>query len=379
LSAPHGPVPDGGGGGSFPPSPVLTVSPLTINLGTAVAGGTLSANFTMRATYGAINYGPISSNDVDFTVSAPLSGTIPANTTITKTIQVTKPGAGTYSAIISIPNNAGATIHINVTAHFVAAGATLVANPAAVTFNINVLGAVDQDVVVVVSNNTGAPVTITGIVVAGIPFACPDVPPITINDGTSHNFTARAHYTTVGIFSGSITFQNALADVVVALYVTVEFLFSVNPLLNTSRAILMGFVNAGIGMPKKFDGTDFDGELNNVLIFNGTLWDNPGNEKVLRRLQVFYENVGVCTGLKLDVKSWRPTLTPPPGQFDTVTRTITIGNANADSEEMSAFFDVELAGELIVAQLTRLADTGSVSILGFIPHFEDKGEKVESV
>ena len=366
-----------------PPPTTLYATPTTLNLGTAVVGSPLAGNFTLVALYGGpINWGPITTNDVDFVVGAPLSGSLAAGTATTKSVTVTKLLPGTFNALITVTWSGGGgsgVAQIHVTATFVAAGGVLNANPGSVAFTTNVIGAADQDVVITVSNNTGGMVTLTGADVTGLPFSTPSAFPVNVPNGGSVPITARVSYNVVGVFTGTLTLHNPVSDLVIPLSVTIFYLFSVNPLQNSSRATLMGFINAGVGMPKKFDGSNFNSELAQVLIFNGTLWNNPGNEKVLRRVQVFYENVGVCTGLKLDVKCWRPTLTPAPGQFDTVSDTITIGNTNADSEEMSAFFDVELTGDLIVMQLSRLANSGPVSILGFIPHFEDKGEKVEGV
>jgi hypothetical protein len=132
--------------------------------------------------------------------------------------------------------------------------------------------------------------------------------------------------------------------------------------------------SVGKHLPNPFD-LNIDQDC--VLIFNGSVWDKPGYEKNLGRFEVFYEDYGVCTGLKLTIQVWRPSATPPV--IDSQTRTISIGTVAADRTEKSAYFDVNMAGELILVTLTRNANTGPVSILGFTPWFIDAGEKVENV
>jgi len=109
---------------------------------------------------------------------------------------------------------------------------------------------------------------------------------------------------------------------------------------------------------------------------NGSIWKQAGQEKKLRRLEVFYENVGVGV-LTLTVQSLRPQ--EGPDVFDVQTSSLNLGTALADLSERSAFFDIQTAGEILFMTLSRPASGGPLSMIGFLPHFEDAGEKVENV
>lgn len=367
------PVPEGGGGGGGGGSiPHLVVSPGSpYNLGSQVVGVNLTGNLSVRSTFGTIGWNVVSNSNPIFTIGPPTSGVASTSGTLIP-ILINQGVAGSYTTTVVIVDDNGALHTVVINATFVVAGSTLVANPTSVTFPTGVLNATPATQVVALSNNTGGLIAVTSIVVAGKTFSCLTPTPFNIPNGGSVNITLQTDYSLVGVFMGTATVNSALGPLVIPLNVTIFFLNSVDVLQNTSRAIMLGFTN----LIKKFD-VSFDSELDQVLVFNDTLWDSPGNEKTLRRIEVLYENVGVCTGLKLDLKSWRQTLTPPA--YDTETVTISIGDVSADLSERSAFFDVEMAGELIVVTLTRIHSTGPVSILGFIPHFEDKGEKVENV
>jgi hypothetical protein len=117
-----------------------------------------------------------------------------------------------------------------------------------------------------------------------------------------------------------------------------------------------------------------DSAIAGVLIFNGTLWDEPGQEKKLRRIQVYYENYGIFT-LTATVSVWRPSISAD--FFDQKIVTVSAGSALADLSERTMFFDIQIAGEIILLQLSRAASSGPVSITGALPEFEEGGgEKV---
>ena len=121
------------------------------------------------------------------------------------------------------------------------------------------------------------------------------------------------------------------------------------------------------------DPTNLNGQQLSTLIFNGTLWDVPGFEKKLRRIRFWYENYGVAV-LTATVSSWRPSV--GPDSFDQKTANASIGTALADQTERTGFFEIQISGEIIIMQITNAGGGGAVSLIGFLPEFEDGGEKV---
>jgi hypothetical protein len=331
----------------------------------------LNGSFQIESNYNFLGWTLISNSNPDFVIGPPTSGTANSETTTNVPVTITEAVAGSYTTSVVIHDSNGRTYTLVITATFVDPTATLIANPTSVTFPKNVLGTTPAMVTVALSNNTGGPIVVSGFTAVGLPFSCTTAVPFTIADTTSTNITLQATYDVVGSFLGSITVHSSGLDLVIPVSVMVVFLFSVNVLLNTSSAILLGFLNS----TEQFDGSTFNPAIDSVLIFNGSLWNSPGNEKTLARMEVYYENVGVCTGLKLDISVWRPS----DNAYDTQSKTITIGDVSADLSERSAYFDVNMSGELIVIQLTRLASSGPVSLLGFVPWFSDRGEKVGDV
>lgn len=368
------PVPDGGGG------PYLVVFGPG-NLGTQIVGTALTGHITLRAIRGVIGdtvrWTLVSNSNPDFVIGPPINGDVAIGTPDSIPVTITEAVAGVYATNVVIRDVDNITDHpFTITASFVVAGAQLTATPPNFTFPSGIVTDPLQTTVVVIGNTTGANITVTAVNMKGLPFTCLTATPFIVPNGGTFNITLQATYDFAGIFTGSATLKSILADLVIPLYVTSLFLNSVVVLANKTRTIMLGF-NSPINI-ETFDTSSFDFGVDCVLIFNGALWNNPGVEKTLRRLEVFYENVGVCTGLKLDISVWRPSLTPPA--FDVApSNQITIGDVSADLSERSAFFDVNLSGEIIIAKLTRLASTGPVSLLGFTPHFEDRGEKVENV
>jgi hypothetical protein len=379
----------------------LVVQPSSpYNLGTQVVSVALNGNIVLKAVGapGSVNWTLISNSNPAFVIGPPTSGSLdrgdpPFNVPVTITEAVA--GPYTTTAIIQDTDN-GISHTLVINASFVTAGSTLIANPTSVAFPNALVGDPPQTQVVVISNNSGAGITVTAVNMKGLPFSCLTATPFVVPNAGTFNITLQAIADFAGSFSGSATLKSILPDLVIPLTVTVFFLNSVDILGNKTRAVLLGLglylATPPIGPPvtrparvQQFDGSSFDfsGFSNfdlasdSTTVFNGALWDNPGSEKTLHRLEVFYENVGICTGLKLDISVWRPSLTPPG--FDSMTQTISLGDASADLSERTTFFDVDLSGELIIAKITRLSATGAVSILGFTPHFEDRGEKVENV
>lgn len=183
----------------------------------------------------------------------------------------------------------------------------------------------------------------------------------------------------VGIFNGNLEITTDLVapqnKVEVALSgLSIPFI-PVSVLSNVNRTILFGFDS---GSNKFLEINTFNyAEQDSVLECNGTLWNNPGMEKTIERMEVYYENVGVCTGLSLTLTVLRPS--QGPDAFDVVSKTVTIGTAAADGTDRSQYFDLTASGEIIFLTVTRIKNTGPCILTAFIPHFADRGEKVENV
>jgi hypothetical protein len=145
------------------------------------------------------------------------------------------------------------------------------------------------------------------------------------------------------------------------------------------RELILAFITgAGVVTHKVLSSANLNSTEASTLIFNGAVWKQPGSERTMQRLEVFYENLGVAT-LTATLTCLRAVVGPPanPDFVDTVVKTITIGTAAADGSERSEFFDFTASGEILELKITRPANGGQVSIIGFIPHFAPRGEKVE--
>jgi hypothetical protein len=97
---------------------------------------------------------------------------------------------------------------------------------------------------------------------------------------------------------------------------------------------------------------------------------------VIRRLQFYYENFGICT-LRATAHVQR---FDPNGKIytDSQSDTVTFGSEEADGFEYSSFFDFQIAGEIVYIDLEREANAGPCYLYMFVPYIEDKGEKVEA-
>jgi hypothetical protein len=158
-------------------------------------------------------------------------------------------------------------------------------------------------------------------------------------------------------------------------------IFSDNPLTGTNKKLVFGDT---LGDTYGADYLPGQSSEPGAIQLNNPLWDNPGVEKILQRLEIYYENLGICQ-LGLNIQVWRPTLNAGAGGFDTKIVSIQIGDASADGSDRSAYFDLQISGELILATITRPINlsgggtNGPCSITGLTPHFSDVGEKVEGV
>ena len=367
----------------MPQPPYAVVTPNPGNLGTGIVGTPIALMFTVRGVWPPPNVGnivisSITSSNPAFVISGivlPFTLKTGGPRSTTFIVTATSGAPGTISGTLSCD---AALSDVPLSATFVPVGTGITFNPSALIFPLDVLGAVDT-VGIDFHNNAGGNTSVTGFTFGDPSISLdPSVTlPFTVNAGATRvGVLFNGNHSILGVVSSTTIVHTDAGDFTLPTSIATDAFVETDPLLGALRDIVFAFNTPGVGKDLS-DPTNLNSDLDNTLEFNGAIWNSPGNEKVLRRLEVYYENVGVCTGLKLTLKSWRQTLTPPA--FDVNTDTITIGDASADLSERSAFFDVEMAGELIIGQLVRLAGTGPTSLIGFIPHFEDKGEKVENV
>lgn len=371
-----------------------------IPLGQAEAGGTITVPFTLKffcgphtdIINGLIEVTSIVSSDPNFALAFIAPGGYPSaflnGDTATFNVVVSKAVAGFYQATLSITWNvntetsSSVTLVLPLTANFTVAGANLSFSPPMAVFAEQDFNS-GNNMLVGIKNNTGSPVTINsmgpGPGAGSAEFSISTAFPLTIAAGATSFVNVECAFTELGIITNLFAINTSLgvAEVFAASASTVN----VMPvqIVNGVPLIMLfldGKTTAGV---QAMDSTNFNSERDCVLIFNGAVYKNPGYEKVLRRVELYYKDIGVCTSLTLTVKAWRPQLNPPLGGYDTQSDTISIGSVVAGGKELSAYFDVNLSGELIVMSLTRAANSGPCSIIGFMPQFEDAGEKVEGV
>jgi hypothetical protein len=204
--------------------------------------------------------------------------------------------------------------------------------------------------------------------------------PVTINPGDPIvYFPLLFTPTDVGLANGTLEFTTDLVapqhlvDVTLAVFV-VPFI-AVSVLDNSSRVIFFGFDSGSL---KFIETNDYNySDQDSALEFNGALWERPGYENTIERIEVYYENIGVCTGLTATLTILRPSI--GPDVMDIVTQTISIGTASADGTDRTAYFDLTASGEIMRLSLTRIKASGPCSITAIRPCFADRGEKVENV
>lgn len=377
------PIDGAGGGGGGQSSPILVISPSPVNFGTVVQSVNGSVTVTLKALYLGVTVNSVVTSDPDFTITGFVPDTfIAQGNSSTFTVTVNKAALGAASATLTITDTTDASPHVvNMTVTIITTGSGLFANPASLTFAeqpINARATLTFDL----HNPTGSDIQINSFAFNNLPqfvgvvmFSSPQAFPFTVTAGNFVTVSVVCGYAILGVITSTlvITAQGGATLSVPLTSDATLFFLGTGVLQNTLRAIILGFSQP---INKQLNQGNSNSELANTLVFNGSLWDRPGNEKQLERIEVFYENVGVCTGLTATVQSWRSALTPPA--YDTATQTITLGDASADGKELSAFFDLTMTGELIILTITRSANSGPLSLIGFIPHFVEKGEKVES-
>lgn len=234
-------------------------------------------------------------------------------------------------------------------------------------------------------NPTGASITISGITVNDPNFTFPGLStenggaasfPFVITAGNSGFVEMFYNHAELGQITVTLTVANngSVPSLVIQILAYTVAVFPFSPLNGTGLTVAFGTNTSKV---YNADTLPSNGAIDSVLIFNDPLWEQPGMEKTLIRLEVFYENFGVCQ-LKLLLQSFRQAMNNGAGGIDQQLGTILIGDVTADGSDRSAFFDLEISGEVILATVTRPANSGICSLTGFTPHFADRGEKVEN-
>jgi hypothetical protein len=387
FGGPSGPVPDGGGGGGGggQRGPFLVITPDPITFGNVAAGVAAFAGVILRCLG---NNGPIGiqsiliSGNASFTTVPPLPTEIAQGASASfqiKCLDANVDGAITGSLNITADDGA----HSDSITATIVASVPLQPTPGKIVFpNPQKVGTPSAPQALVVKNTTGGVISISAVTFSNPDFGYSGTPPtfpISINAGATFQFNLIMTPSALGNIIGNMTIVNnaGAGDVVVSIQGFSVLLIPVGIVQNATRGILLGFTYPSINRLKQLDPLDFNSDQDVFFALNGPLWDKPGEEKTIERVEVLYENVGLCTGLKILLNQFRPSLVPP--SFDSVTQIITIGDASASGSDMSAFFDITATGEILTFTVFKLAGTGPASIIGIIPHFVDRGEKVESV
>jgi hypothetical protein len=255
----------------------------------------------------------------------------------------------------------------------------------------------DSDLLTLYNPNSSGSITITAITTSDPNWVVLTTNlPVTIPPLGRASFIIGYNHEENGPTSATITVTNNSSVPSLNIPVTASAvpLVSNNPLVGTGLVLAFG-TNSGTSY-KADTLPSSRTDQSATLIFNEPFWDMPGMEKTLMRLEVFYEDLGICA-LELTATTTRPQFAPfgPEGGIgsggfggnapiiDTKTSSINIGSIAADGKDQTAFFDIEATGELIILMLklpnNQPPGQGICSLTGFTPHFADRGEKVENV
>lgn len=376
--------PIGGGGDGLGPA-VLQVSPSgTLAFGTVAVGATKDITVTVTnigdtgtvVSSVAIGGAPFSliglpafphslgvANSFSFTLRYSPVASVTSNDTLVITAS-----AGTdnspYSAAVS-GTGAGAAAALQVTPGPIAFADTITTHTTTVA--------------VTVKNVGGASVQLNTIaMVGGAPFGVSGAPglPLTLNPNDTTTFNATFNPSTIGSFTDTLRIGTAtIGNVDTAVQGNGVALIPVAIIVDNVHQIVFSFNTTNSTAHNSLDSSTLNNvDMASTLIFNGAIWNDPGNERTLMRLEVFYENYGVVP-VTATISAFRPT-NANANNFQTATKTVNLGTALADKTERSAFFDIQLSGEIITVQLSRAANGGQVSLIGIFPHWEPKGEKI---
>jgi hypothetical protein len=381
------PIPPGGGGGGFNP-PSLNVSPSgTLAFGSVAVGSTADISITVS------NFG-----DLGTSVSSIVIGGVPysliglptlpkalgAGQGFTFTLRFSPTIAGTFNDNLTVTASAGtdnSPYSTPITGTAPGAGGALNVNPSPIVFPSTIVTHTATPIVVTVKNVGSANVVINTIaLLGGAPFGLTGLPvlPLTLVPNATTTFNVTATPNSALLFTDTLRIGTAgIGNIDTGVQLLAVLLLPVAVIIDNLRRLLFSSTtNAPIVTTQYLDPTNLNGQQAGVLIFNGTIWDVPGFEKKLRRIRYWYENYGVAV-LTATVSSPRPS--QGVDFLDSKSATSSLGSVAADQSERTGFFDVQISGELIFLNISRVAGGGSVSLIGFLPEFEDGGEKVEGI
>jgi hypothetical protein len=384
------------------PVTTLTLAPSSpLNLGNITVAEAFNFVLTFMATGGSVTVSNITFSDTTIVAASPLPFTLnpPATPSTVFSFTVTPTALGADSVTITVINNttqAAITYVVNYTAVNAGSGVVTVVSespatlapgqaPTTVINQTNTYG-------VGLYNGGSTSVTIdTAAISEGSPtftLAASGQPtlPYTLNAGDTVYFPVVFAPTESGLQTGQLDFTTSLSPSPGTILANLEGLcvpfIPVSVVSDSIRQIIIGYqtnpnVSTGIIQGLLQTVENFNVDAVSTLIFNGTLWNSPGMEKTLERLMIYYENIGACLGLILNVITFRPSL--GSDYFQVVTATVNLGTAAADNTDRSAYIDLQASGEIMILQIIRPAGAGACSITGIIPSFADRGEKVENV
>src|SRR5580692_2484699 len=188
--------------------PVLSVSSNTVNFGSIAVGQTVSQNVTLSSTGNApVTISGISVAGSLFSatgITTPM--TLNPGQTATLNLEFTSPHVSTFTGVVTITSNSSAgKLTINMSAAGVAANPVLAVNSSTINFGNIVVGqTVSQSVTL--SSTGNAPVTVSGISVAGSLFSATGITtPMTLNPGQTATLNLGFTSPHVSTFTGVVT------------------------------------------------------------------------------------------------------------------------------------------------------------------------------
>ena len=376
-----------GGGGVSPPDLLVTPGG-TLDFGSVTVGSTADIAITAQNVGGApthINSVVIGGAPYSLIGLPTLPALLKVGSSISFTLRFSPTVAGTFNDTFTINADSGtdnSPYVAPITGTGPGAGGALSVTPSPVSFPTTIVTHFAAPIAVVVKNIGTSNVVINTIaLLGGTPFGLTGLPglPLTLTPGSTTTFNVTANplsASPTGGFIDTVRIGTAgIGNVDTGVSLQAVLLIPVGIIQDNLRRLLFSFsTSVPVVTTLYLDSTNLNGQQAGVLIFNGTLWDVPGFEKKLRRIRFWYENFGVAV-LTATVSSWRPSV--GPDSFDQKVVSTSLGTVAADQTERTGFFDTQISGELIVLQISRAAGGGAVSLIGFLPEFEDGGEKVE--
>lgn len=361
---------------------IVITPPDPYNLGNVPNGATTNFDITLHntGTQPVTVSGGVTTN-TDYVNPGPFPQVIPAGGSFVMHSSITPTHLGADNTILAFSADSSNVplIHVNANSVSVAGGVITIA-PAAIVFGTQKIGTHAPTFNLQILNTGTVNFHVTALTVTGDPSFTITPPglPALIPFGGGIILPVDWFPQLLGLLTGDLEIDTDLAAPQNVVHVSMSgvsvALFAVSILSGALYQFLFGIDDSSNHV--LIDG-DFNAQWDGILEFNGVLWGAVGQEKTMQRLYVLYENVGVCAGLKATVTVLRPT--KGADFYDVVEKTVTIGTVLADGKVRSAFWDLQASGEIAFLKITRPGNSGPLSLVGFVPSFDVKGEKVENV